>query len=46
MDAERLRPQSGRDVKVDVLCLHALRARAATNALEHEADIARHRSVL
>ena len=28
------------DVKVEGLCLHALRATAATNALEHEADIA------
>ena len=27
-------------VHVDGLCLHALRATAATNALEHEADIA------
>jgi len=27
-------------VKVEGLCLHALRATAATNALEHEADIA------
>ena len=28
------------EVHVDGLCLHALRATAATNALEHEADIA------
>jgi len=27
-------------IKVDGLCLHALRATAATNALEHQADIA------
>ncbi len=27
-------------MKVEGLCLHALRATAATNALEHEADIA------
>ncbi|MBC8406276.1 MAG: tyrosine-type recombinase/integrase [Planctomycetes bacterium] len=27
-------------VKMDGLCLHALRATAATNALEHSADIA------
>ena len=27
-------------VSVDGLCLHALRATAATNALEHQADIA------
>jgi integrase len=27
-------------MKMDGLCLHALRATAATNALEHQADIA------
>jgi site-specific recombinase XerD len=27
-------------IQVDGLCLHALRATAATNALEHQADIA------
>ena len=27
-------------IKLDGLCLHALRATAATNALEHAADIA------
>jgi integrase len=32
------RPAAG--VEVEGLCLHALRATAATNALEHKADIA------